>query len=114
MSKQTLSKKPASLDWHKADIKAALEKAGWSLRRLSLHHGYKSPSTLKHALSRPWPKAERLIAAALGVAPQLIWPTRYNDQGQPDRGKAKKSNGCLGGKCTPTKPARNSAQREAA
>ena len=27
-------------DWHPADVKCALEKAGWSLRRLSRHHGY--------------------------------------------------------------------------
>lgn len=64
-------------DWHRADIVCALRKAGWSLRRLSAHHGYASPTTLTTALDRPWPKGERLIAEAIGVAPETIWPSRY-------------------------------------
>lgn len=77
MSTRRTTKKPPRSDWHPADIKAALEKAGWSLRRLSLHHGYKSPTTLKEALHRRYPKAERLIAEAIGVDPATIWPSRY-------------------------------------
>ncbi|GKX57363.1 hypothetical protein SOASR030_34750 [Leminorella grimontii] len=34
-------------------------------------------STLANALMRRWPKGERLIAAALGVEPGEIWPSRY-------------------------------------
>jgi Ner family transcriptional regulator len=85
MSERIRSKK-ASLpqDWHPADIKAALEKAGWSLRRLSAHHGY-SQGLLKVALARPYPNAERMIAAALGVEPETIWPSRY-DERRPLRG----------------------------
>ena len=70
-------KKAAALDWHRADIVAELRKAGWSLRRLSKHHGYASPTTLTNALERPWPKGERLIAKAIGVDPAEIWPSRY-------------------------------------
>jgi Ner family transcriptional regulator len=82
MSKHIQRKKARLLqDWHPADIKAALEKKGWSLRRLSQHHGY-SPAMLSRALARPYPNAERLIASALGVAPEIIWPSRYTD-GQP-------------------------------
>jgi Ner family transcriptional regulator len=77
MNKTTRPKKSAQTDWHRADIVAVLRKAGWSLRKLSASHGYASPSTLTHALDRPWPKGERLIAAAIGVAPETIWPTRY-------------------------------------
>ncbi|HDT6506775.1 TPA: helix-turn-helix domain-containing protein [Klebsiella aerogenes] len=33
--------------------------------------------TLTNALNRRWPKGERLIAEALGVAPEKIWPSRY-------------------------------------
>jgi Ner family transcriptional regulator len=77
MSTRQHPKKPPRGDWHPADIKAALEKAGWSLRRLSLHHGYKSATTLKEALHRPYPKAQRLIAEAIGVDPANIWPSRY-------------------------------------
>lgn len=60
-----------------ADIKAELEKAGWSLSRLSKHHGYASRCTLKEALVRQWPKGQRLIAEAIGVDPAQIWPSRY-------------------------------------
>jgi len=62
---------------HRADIIAALRKSGWSLRKLSKHHDYSDPTTLKTALDRPWPKGERLIADAIGVPPSDIWPTRY-------------------------------------
>ncbi|PND33745.1 transcriptional regulator [Achromobacter pulmonis] len=77
MTKHKAPKKPASSDWHRADIKAALEKAGWSLRRLAAHHGYAAPTTLTIPLNRPWPKGERIIAAAIGVDPAEIWPSRY-------------------------------------
>ena len=65
-------------NWHEADIVAALRKKGWSLRKLSTHHGYKQPTSLATALRRHWPKGERLIAEAIGVTAQKIWPTRYS------------------------------------
>lgn len=71
-----MSKKPAPLDWHKADIKAALQKAGWSLRQLSFKNGYQVPA-LHIALHQPYPKAERIVADALGLHPMAIWPSRY-------------------------------------
>lgn len=77
MNRSHHPKKPATLDWHRADIVAALRKSGWSLRRLSAHHGYASPNTLTHALAKPWPKGERLIAEAIGIDPAEIWPSRY-------------------------------------
>lgn len=77
MSKNAAVKKTSQKDWHSADVVCALRKAGWSLARLSAHHGYASRSTLVHALHRKWPKGERLIADALGVTPQSIWPSRY-------------------------------------
>lgn len=79
MNKTKRPKKAALQDMHRADIVAALRKAGWSLRKLAKHHGYASPSTLTHALDRPWPKGERLIAEAAKVSPETIWPTRYKD-----------------------------------
>jgi Ner family transcriptional regulator len=69
--------KKAAPDWHRADIVAALRKAGWSLRKLSAHHGYASANTLAKALDRPWPKGERLIAEAIGIDPEKVWPSRY-------------------------------------
>ena len=63
-------------DWHSADIIAALKKRGTSLSAVSRRSGLAS-STLANALIRHWPKGERLIADALVVAPQQIWPSRY-------------------------------------
>ncbi len=63
-------------DWHSADIIAALKKRGTSLSAVSRNSGLAS-STLANALIRHWPKGERLIAEALGTAPEQIWPSRY-------------------------------------
>lgn len=70
------SKKTTQTDWHRADVVAALHKKGWSLRALSSAKGL-SPGTLKSALDAPYLKAERIIAAAIGVEPEVIWPERY-------------------------------------
>ncbi|EON5665144.1 transcriptional regulator, partial [Escherichia coli] len=32
---------------------------------------------LKNALDKRYPKAEKIIADALGMTPQDIWPSRY-------------------------------------
>ena len=70
------------IDWHQADIIAALRKQGTTLAAVSRAAGLSS-STLSNALSRPWPKGEMLIASALNVPPAQIWPSRYFDvQGQ--------------------------------
>ncbi len=69
-------------NWHTADILAGLKKRGISLAALSRSVGLSS-STLANALNRPWPKGEAIIAQALDVAPETIWPERYFDeQGQ--------------------------------
>lgn len=75
MSAFEVEKKPAE-DWHRADIVAELRKTGWSLRRLSVEAGL-AEGTLKSALDRPYPKGENIIAAAIGVEPETIWPSRY-------------------------------------
>jgi len=76
MSAYPAAKKSARADWHRADVVAALHKAGWSLRKLSRASGL-SDSTLKTALDRSYPKAETIIAAAIGIPPQDIWPERF-------------------------------------
>jgi lambda repressor-like predicted transcriptional regulator len=90
MSKSASLKKSATQiplhDWHRADIKAALEKAGWTIRRLSAEYNYKGGG-LHNALATPWPKAQAIIAAAIGVTPQTIWPSRYNADGSPKMGQ---------------------------
>ncbi|AJO90357.1 TPA: helix-turn-helix domain-containing protein [Haemophilus influenzae] len=72
--------KKTAIDWHREDIKAALAKKGWSLRQLSLKHGYSNGSTLKNALDRPWLKGERIIAEAIGVPAEVIWASRYEQR----------------------------------
>lgn len=67
---------PKSQDWHRADIKSALEKRGITLRDLSRQAGL-SPDSLRNVFTRSWPRAERIIADALGATPQEIWPSRY-------------------------------------
>ncbi len=65
-------------DWHPADIIAGLRKKGTSLAAVSRSAGLSS-STLANALLRPWPKGEKLIADALSISPEIIWPSRYFD-----------------------------------
>ncbi|MGP1606451.1 MAG: helix-turn-helix domain-containing protein [Moraxella sp.] len=65
-----------SEDWHQADIIASLKKAGTNLSALSEKNGY-SRNNLRNALYRHYPKAERIIARAIGVEPKDIWPSRY-------------------------------------
>lgn len=80
-------KKTDKADWDPADIVAELRKAGWSLRKLSKHYGL-HPTVLATALHTPYPNGERLIASAIGVKPQDIWPSRYDANGKPNRGRS--------------------------
>ena len=77
----TRIKKPRK-GWHRADIKAAIEKAGWTWTSLSVACGY-DRSTVSKVLSHSYPAVERIVADVLGVEPWVIWPDRYNDYGQP-------------------------------
>ncbi|WP_437180285.1 helix-turn-helix domain-containing protein [Pantoea phytobeneficialis] len=63
-------------DWHKEDILAAVRKKKKSLAALSRESGLAS-GTLNYALNRPWARGEHIIAQAIGVAPEDIWPSRY-------------------------------------
>lgn len=81
MSKIDTEKNPVSGDWHPAYISYQLRMARTSLRRISTAHGYK-PNSASVALRKPWPKMERLIAAALGKPPREIWPSRYDSAGK--------------------------------
>lgn len=96
-------------DWHPADVKAALEKAGWSLRGLTKHHGFVG-CYLARALYRAAPMAEGLIAEALGRHPKEIWPTRYDHAGYP---KVPIKRGRVVPKNIPPRDARHVPNREA-
>lgn len=90
MSTATAQKKPVVKDWHSADIIAALRKKNWSLQQLALFHGYKGRTSLSKALVEPYPKAEQIIAEALGIEAREIWPTRYNTDGTSNRTRGMK------------------------
>jgi len=72
-----MSKESEEQDMHPADVMAALKKNGFSMAELARRAGYAHSQTLRHALYRPWPKGERIIAAALQCKPEDIWPSRY-------------------------------------
>lgn len=91
-TKTDMSKKPAPQDWHKADIICTLWKLGTSIQKLSREHNYKG-NGLEQAIRRPWPKGERIIADALGVTPQSIWPSRYHTDGSPRSGRGERGIG---------------------
>lgn len=63
-------------DMHRADIIAAVRKAGTSVSALSVKAGLR-PTTLNNVFERRYPKGERIIAEAIGKTPQEIWPSRY-------------------------------------
>ena len=71
------SQKKQPIDWHDADIIAGLKKAGTNMSALSVANGY-TRNGLRNALYRKYPKAERIIAGAIGVKPEDIWPSRYS------------------------------------
>ncbi|MBX3588834.1 MAG: helix-turn-helix domain-containing protein [Ramlibacter sp.] len=66
----------ADADWHPADIKAALEKRGVTLRKLAKEHGY---SHFQRVLSTHWWAAEQIVAKALDMKADEIWPSRYKE-----------------------------------
>ena len=86
MHKIDTPKKPAeALDWHPAYIVYQLRLKGLSFRRLARINGYAQGSATL-VTSVAWPKMEHLVARAIGVPPQQIWPSRYEPDGSPKRG----------------------------
>lgn len=61
---------------HRADIVAELHKRKLSLSELGRKNNL-SKYTLKNALDKPYPRAEKIIADAIGMTPKQIWPDRY-------------------------------------
>ncbi|EGG6362809.1 transcriptional regulator [Salmonella enterica] len=72
-----------SQDWHAEDIKAEVRKLGTTISQLSRDNGL-ADSTLRNVFRYHWPKGELIIAGALGLTPQTIWPTRYNQTEKKD------------------------------
>lgn len=115
-----MAKKPATKDWHNADIIAVIHKAGTSLRQLSFDHGYTSPA-LSNALRHPAPKYERIIAEFIASIPkykgtkaQDIWPSRYHKDGTPKSGRGERGLGRYKPKFNGSSRGRNVNLRRAA
>jgi Ner family transcriptional regulator len=69
-------------DWHAEDVKAAIRKTGVSLAALGVQNGYSS-SSIRKALVRRSAAVQALLAGHLGIPPQTIWPSRYDEAGRP-------------------------------
>lgn len=96
----------------RADIVAAIRNAGYTLKALAEANDL-SPAAISVALSKKWPKVERIIANVIGIPPQKIWPPRYPSEGLPiKRGETKESRGTIRG--TVHSGARASSKRRAA
>ena len=65
---------------HPIDITAAVHKRGTNLAALARTNGLSS-SALNYALKYPAKRAEAVLANFLGVAPRVLWPDRYDVQG---------------------------------
>lgn len=76
-------KKAEPQDWHPADIKAALHKAGITLAGIAKAYGLSDSTSLSSCFVRSYPANEKRIADALGMHPKDIWPSRYFDTGEP-------------------------------
>lgn len=76
-----------SADWHPADVKAALEKSGTSLRKLAREYGY---AHIARVLQSPWFAAEQIVAKALNKQPEQIWPSRYQSSRERGQGMTRK------------------------
>lgn len=62
------------MDWHPAQVKAQLEMKGTNLSQLAREHDY---AHINDVLHRSWLAAELIVAKALGMKPEQIWPSRY-------------------------------------
>ncbi|MCP1726254.1 Ner family transcriptional regulator [Natronospira proteinivora] len=73
-------------------IKQQLRRRGSSLAQVAREHGVSRDAPIL-ALRKPYPRMERAIAEALDLAPEAIWPERYDANGRPNRpiGRPKKS-----------------------
>lgn len=74
-----MARKPRA-DWDAEDVKAAVRKSPHkSFAALGRAHGLEA-GTLRAALTKSAPRYEAIIAAALGLRPQDIWPSRYTNE----------------------------------
>jgi Ner family transcriptional regulator len=80
--------------WDRYAIQAEIHRRGATLTGLALQAGIGS-SSCRVTLSRPVPKADRVIAEFLGIPLHELWPCRYDAAGNRLRVK-RKSNSIRG------------------
>lgn len=73
-------------------IKYQLGLRGLTLAELGRRHNV-IRNTIYVAMTRPYPRMERIIAHAIGAQPQQIWPERYRPDGTPKSGKGERGIG---------------------
>lgn len=79
---RVMSNRGHSTDWPWERVKAELWARGLSLSALAREHDLHRQYVAGVA-SRPWPRMEAIIADALDLRPQDIWPSRYTADGLP-------------------------------
>ena len=65
-----------SFGWHRADIRAAVEKKGKTLTQLALDHGL-NEGACRFALTHRHKPGEMAIAVCIGVPLWELWPGRW-------------------------------------
>ncbi|MCC3246186.1 helix-turn-helix domain-containing protein [Methylocystis sp. WRRC1] len=68
--------------WHRADIHAAVRKAGTNLARIGESIGLRRQTMYWALFSKPNPKANMAIANVIGVPVHLLWPQWYDVDGK--------------------------------
>lgn len=66
---------PAPRDWDRHEVVAAVRRRGLTIAHLARENGLSS-GAFSQALVKPYPRAERIIADALGLRVEDIWPLR--------------------------------------
>lgn len=69
------------MNWSKQKILFRLREAGTTAAALAEKAGC-SRQNFYGALERPYPKVQGIVAAALGVERQEIWPEFYDESGR--------------------------------
>lgn len=73
-------------DAHRADVKAALEKAGYrptqAARTLKVSRSCLSQA-IDHRNPTPFWRLKKGVAALIGVPPQSLWPSLFDAKGRP-------------------------------
>ena len=65
------------------EVRAALAKQGYTLKRIGLEKQYKRHTTVSCVRTRRWPDLQQFIADKIGVQPLEIWPSCYKKDGTP-------------------------------